>query len=230
MIPSSIAPTVRRMIAYGKRTPGRAEHSHRKVGQKEEALKGLRKGRISYAAVARGHPHTHNLAREFTDDERRIEREQCASGSGFFYDAPTERHDLFGGVTYGIARRSASLSHRLSYDAPLVRKNRNSIPQAGEHDVCGLPSSAGEGWNEGTINTIVYSPATVAHYTGRRFGMRLGRGQLPIRPVSPYGVASGSFRSLRHSVVLETPRNRAASILLPLKRSRASRMASASAS
>ena len=68
-------------------------------------------------------------------------------------------------ITYGIARRSASLSHRLSYDAPLVRKNRNSIPQAGEHDVCDLPSSAGEGWNEGTINTIVYSPATVAHYT-----------------------------------------------------------------
>jgi len=65
MIPSSIAPTVRRMIAYGKRTPEGRSAAIGKRKKKEEALKGLRKGRISCAAVARGHPHTHNLAREF---------------------------------------------------------------------------------------------------------------------------------------------------------------------
>ena len=43
----------------------RAERSHREAEKKEEALKGLRKGRISRAAVARGHPHTHTLEREF---------------------------------------------------------------------------------------------------------------------------------------------------------------------
>ena len=77
------------------------------------------------------------------------------TGSGFFYDAPTERHVLSGGGTYGIARRSASLSHRLSYDAPLVRESRNKqsgsrAPRAGEHDMGRLPSSAGERWNEST--------------------------------------------------------------------------------
>jgi len=47
------------------------------------------------------------------------------SGIELSYDAPTERNVLFGGGTYGIARRSASLSHRLSYDAPLVRTGWN---------------------------------------------------------------------------------------------------------
>ena len=37
----------------------RAERSHRKAGKKEEALKGLRKGRIPYAAVAWEDTHTH---------------------------------------------------------------------------------------------------------------------------------------------------------------------------
>jgi len=139
------------MIAYGKRTPEGRSAAIGKRGKKEEALKGLRKGRISYAAVARGHPHTHNLAREFTDDERRVERERCTSGSGFLRRSYRASCLVWHRITYGIARRSASLSHRLSYDAPLVRKNRSSVPQAGERDVCGLPSSAGEGWNEGTM-------------------------------------------------------------------------------
>jgi len=145
------------MIAYGKRTPGRAERSHREAGKKEEALKGLRKGRISYAAVARGHPHTHSLAREFAPAMGgELSENGVRLGVDFLRRSYRASCLVWHRITYGIARRSASLSHRLSYDAPLVRKNRNSIPQAGEHDVCGLPSAAGESWNEGTINTIVY--------------------------------------------------------------------------
>ena len=43
----------------------RAERSHREAGKKEQALKGLRKGRIPYAAVAWEDAHTHNLACQF---------------------------------------------------------------------------------------------------------------------------------------------------------------------
>ena len=42
-------------------TNGASYDSHREAGKKEEALKGLRKGRIPYAAVAREDTQTHNL-------------------------------------------------------------------------------------------------------------------------------------------------------------------------
>ena len=53
---------------------------------------------------------------------------------------------------FGNARaKTADTRHKSPVaPAPLVRKNRNRVRQAGEHDVRGLPSSAGEGWNEGT--------------------------------------------------------------------------------
>jgi len=91
------------MIAYGKRTPERAERSHRKAEKQEEALKGLRKSRISYAAVDRGHPHTPDIEGEFAPAKGgELNENGVRLGVDFFTT-------LLQSVLFGIALPMASL-------------------------------------------------------------------------------------------------------------------------
>jgi len=143
------APTVRRMIAYGKRTPEGRSAAIGKRQEKEEALKGLRKGR-----------------------GRRLERVQYVS-TAFSYDAPTERLVLF-----DIALPMASLGEAprlaIGYHTThrwCVRAEANkaflALHGPGEHDVSRLLHQRVNAGMKAPQNTIAYSPATAAHYTCR---------------------------------------------------------------
>ena len=136
------APRVHRMIAYGKRTPEGRSAAIGKRENKKEALKGLRKGRIHMPwPLPCEHPHAYE--RGFAPAGGEL-YQYNTSGRFFLRRSYRASCIVWHRVTYGIARRSASLSHRLSYDAPLVRNSRSSR-STGRRTRCGLPSSAGEG-------------------------------------------------------------------------------------
>ena len=148
----------------------RAERSHRGARKKKEALKGLRKRCILYAAVAPGHPHAHSPERKIAT-AMGGELSENGIRSEFFYDAPTERHVLFGTAvpmaSLGEAPRLAigyHTTHRWCVTAGM-NKALLALPRPEITMWAGCLHQRVKGGMKAPQNTIVYSLASAAHCT-----------------------------------------------------------------